>query len=408
MAPLFSIRTATMSKRYAAPLSDLPRGDPPSRADEVLAAARAGGTLTIDLAAIVANWRLLRQRAAPAACAAVVKANAYGCGLAEVGAALAAAGCDTFFVAVLAEAILLRRVCPAATIYVLNGLARGQTNLYLEHELRPVLGSTDEIAEWRAFATTAGARPAAIQVDTGMNRLGLPPQELATLVSGGATQLGFSLALLMSHFVTSDNAGHPLNARQIDEFRAARALVPAIPASLANSSGVFLGTAAHHDLVRPGYALYGGNPTPSRDNPMRDVVTLTVPIVQVRLIEEGATVGYDAQWTAGGQRRIATIPIGYADGYPRGASATHVKQASSTPAGEAVIAGRRCPFAGRVSMDLITIDVSDIPESAVRRGDPVTLIGEGLSIDEVGMRAGTIGYEILTRLGQRYERRYLR
>jgi alanine racemase len=390
-------------------LSDVSRGGPSPHPNDAPSTARASGTLTIDLGAIVANWRQLRDRVAPARCAAVVKADAYGCGLAEAGAALAAGGCDTFFVAVPAEGLTLRRACSAAAIYVLNGLASGQGSFYLAHALRPVLSSKDEIAEWRAVAAAAGmAAAAAIHVDTGMNRLGLPMREFASEVTGAGASLGFSLALLMSHFVTSDNPDHSLNARQIDDFRAARALVPGIRASLANSSGIFLGAAAYHDLVRPGYALYGGNPTPGRDNPMRGVITLTAPIAQLRFVEAGETVGYDAQWTSSGRRRIATIPLGYADGYPRGASATDAKLSTSTQVGEAIVAGRRCPLAGRVSMDLISVDVTDLPEGAVRRGDSVTLIGEGLPVDEVGTRAGTIGYEILTRLGRRYERQYLR
>jgi alanine racemase len=369
--------------------------------------AAASGVLTIDLGAIVANWRWLKERVAPAECAGVVKADAYGCGLAEVGAALARAGCATFFVAVPSEGLTLRRACPEAAIYILNGLAAGQSDLYREARLRPVLGSPDEIAEWRALTAGRAAEPAAIHVDTGMNRLGLSPGDFAALVGAqGRAAFDFPVALVMSHFVTSDDAENPLNARQMALFARMRALCPDVPASLANSSGVFLGPAAHHDLARPGYALYGGNPTPGRDNPMRAVVSLTVPVAQLRWIEAGETVGYDAQWRAPARRRIATVSAGYADGYPRGASATDAKSAGGLPAGEAIVAGRRCPFVGRVSMDLITIDVTDLPEDAVGRGDPATLIGEGLDIDEVGRRAGTIGYEVLTRLGRRFERRY--
>jgi alanine racemase len=376
---------------------------------EEAAARAASGTLTIDLSAIIANWRQLRDRIAPAACAAVVKADAYGTGLTETGSALAGVGCDTFFVAVPAEGIALRRACPRATIYILNGLAVGQGDLYLTHRLRPVLGSMLEIAEWRASCRDkADYEAAALHIDTGMNRLGLSLQEFAALMAPGKTGLGFPVELLMSHFVTSDNAAHPLNARQIRDFREARSLCPEIPASLANSSGIFLGGAAHHDLVRPGYALFGGNPTPGRENPMRNVVTLTVPITQLRFVEKGETVGYDAQWTAGEKRRIATLSAGYADGYPRGATATDAKLAAATPTGEALIAGRRCPFVGRVSMDLITVDVTAVPEDSLGRGDPAVLIGENLPIDEVGRRAETIGYEILTRLGRRYERKYRR
>ncbi|MBV9567291.1 MAG: alanine racemase, partial [Hyphomicrobiales bacterium] len=346
-----------------------------------VAPARASGVLEIDLSAIVANWRQLRNLVAPAACGAVVKADAYGTGLVEAGPVLAAAGCDTFFVAVPCEGITLRAKCPSATIYILNGLAAGQGELYLAHRLRPVLGSLAEIGEWKATVHADADRgPAALHIDTGMNRLGLSLPEFATLMSASPkSALGFPLALVMSHFVTADNADHPFNARQIREFGQARALCPEVPASLANSSGIFLTPDAHHDLARPGYALFGGNPTPRRENAMRNVVTLMVPIVQLRVIEKGETVGYDAQWTAPGRRRIATLSAGYADGYPRGATVTDARR-EGDPIAEAIIAKRRCPFIGRVSMDLITVDVTDVPEEAVRRGDSATLIGAGLSV----------------------------
>jgi alanine racemase len=378
--------------------------------DVLPSALRASGTLTIDSAALADNWRQLRDRVAPAACAAVVKANAYGTGLAEAGTALAGAGCETFFVAILAEGIALRRACPEPTIYVLNGLAVGQGELYLAHRLRPVLGSRDEVAEWQSIVRYAeGLGIAALQVDTGMNRLGLSMQDFAALAPAiKKDALGFPLMLVMSHFVTSDNPEHPLNTDQMRAFREVRALCPQIQASLANSSGIFLGTEAHHDLARPGYALFGGNPTPGRENPMRNVVTLTASILQLRTLERGDTVGYDAQWTAPGRRRIATLSTGYADGYPRAATVTDAKCEASEPVAEAIIAGKRCPFVGRVSMDLITVDVTALPQGAIKRGDLAILIGEPLPIDEVGKRAGTIGYEILTRLGRRYERIYLR
>jgi alanine racemase len=195
-----------------------------------------------------------------------------------------------------------------------------------------------------------------------------------------------------------------VTACQIEAFAALRRALPGVPASLANSSGIFV-PGTQHDLVRPGYALYGGNPTPDRPNPMRPVVRLEGRVIQLRAITASETVGYNGTWTAPGPRRIATISVGYADGYPRAASATDGK--AHAPAGEAIVAGIRCPFAGRVSMDLITLDVTAVPQGAVNRGDPVTLIGDEIDVDEVGRRAGTIGYEILTGLGNRYARTYI-
>ncbi len=364
-------------------------------------ALEAGGLLTVDLGAIAANWRSLRERANGAEAAAVVKADAYGTGIEHTVPALHRAGCRTFFVAHLSEAARARGVCPEAAIYVLNGFLPGTAGTYAGLALRPVLGSQGEIEEWAAFCRAEGTRrPAALHVDTGMNRLGLSlPEGLA--LAGDPRLTAFEPALLMSHFVGAEEPGNPVTARQIEAFAALRRALPEIRASLANSSGIFL-PGTQHDLVRPGYALYGGNPTPERPNPMRPVVRLEGRVIQLREIRAGETVGYNGTWAAQGPRRIATVSVGYADGYPRAASATDAKARAGSAAGEAIVAGIRCPFAGRVSMDLITLDVTAVPDGAVKRGDPVTLIGDGIDIDEVGRRAGTIGYEILTGLGRRY------
>ena len=364
----------------------------------------AGGLLHIDLDALVANWRTLRDRAGAAETAAVVKADAYGTGIEQAVPALARAGCRTFFVAHLSEAIRARATAPGSTIYVLNGFLPGTAPTYVQHDLRPVLGSQEEINEWAGFCRAQSkALPAALHVDTGMNRLGLSVSE--GLALGGDSRLDdFAPALLMSHFVASEEQGYPLTARQIGAFDAVRRSLPGIPASLANSSGIFLPDAPYHDLVRPGYALYGGNPTPDRANPMRPVARLEGRSIPLRWVEDGDTAGYGAVWTARGRRRLATVSVGYADGYPRGSSDGRI--AAGLPAGEAIVAGCRCPFAGRVSMDLIILDVTDVREGALTRGSSVLLVGEDLTIDEVGRRSGTIGYEILTSLGARYARVY--
>jgi alanine racemase len=238
-----------------------------------------------------------------------------------------------------------------------------------------------------------------------MNRLGLLVEEALALKDDARLE-SFEPALLMSHLVSAEEPENPINHRQIEAFDAVRRTLPAMRASLANSSGIFLPQKPHHDLVRPGYALYGGNPTPWASNPMRPIVRLEGRVIQIRTVEDGDQVGYNGQWTARGPRRLATISVGYADGYPRAASGTDAKAEAGYPAGEAIVAGRRCRFAGRVSMDLIIVDVTDVPEHQCHRGDPVTLIGDDLTLDEVGRRAGTIGYEILTSLGRRYARAY--
>ena len=362
------------------------------------AEAEAGGILTIDLAAIATNWRALAARAAPAHCAAVIKADGYGCGIEQVAGALTKAGCETFFVANLAEARSARAVASDAAIYVLNGLLPGTTPAFAEANLRPVLGSVAELEEWSAFRMASGWRgDAALHFDTGMNRLGFPFEEAAQIAGRVGSAKG--IALVMSHFACSEEE-HPLNAIQIERFRGVRTHFPGIAGSLSNSSGIFLGTAAHHDLVRPGVALYGANPTPGKPNPMQAVVALQARIVQLRDVEQGATVGYSATWTAQRPTRLAVVSVGYADGFLRAASASDKK-----PGAEAIVSGQRCPIAGRVSMDLIAIDVTDVP-GPPQRGEPVTLLGKDISVDDLAERAGTIGYEVLTGLGRRYRRIY--
>jgi alanine racemase len=258
-----------------------------------------------------------------------------------------------------------------------------------------VIGSSAEFDEWQAFRGSSGwDGAAALHIDTGMNRLGLSRDEAARLGNR------HGIALVMSHFACSEE-DHPLNAIQIGRFRELRKLFPGIAGSLANSSGIFLGSEAHHDLVRPGVALYGANPTPGKPNPMQPVVTLQGRIVQLRAVEQGATVGYSATWTAKRPTRLAIVSVGYADGFLRAASASDAR-----PGAEAIVAGQRCPLAGRVSMDLIAIDVTDVPEGKARRGDLVTLLGAEIGVDELAARAGTIGYEVLTSLGRRYRRLY--
>jgi alanine racemase len=365
----------------------------------------AGGILHIDLDALASNWRSLHAAAGGAETAAVVKANAYGIGIEQAVPALSKAGCETFFVAHIGEAVRARAAAPDATIYVLNGLLPGSSEAYFEHRLRPVLGSLEDIAEWAGFCRAQSQRrEAAIHVDTGMNRLGLSVSEGMAL-KDNPHLAEFLPALLMSHFVSAEENENPLNRRQIEAFRALRDTLPEIRASLSNSSGIFLHDKPHFDLVRPGYALYGGNPTPHTENPMRPVIGLEGRIVQLRWIEPHDTVGYNGRWVATDRRRVATLSVGYADGYPRAASARG-NSGESVLAGMAMIGGRPCPFAGNVSMDLIAVDVTDVPGGEIARGDRVTLIGGDLTIDEVGRRAGTIGYEILTNLGSRYARHY--
>ncbi|HEV2628883.1 MAG TPA: alanine racemase [Pseudolabrys sp.] len=364
-------------------------------------AAEAGGILTIDLAAIEANWRALGRRAMPSECAAVVKADGYGCGLEPVGRHLARAGCRTFFVADLYEARRLRAVVPDAAIYVLNGLLPNTTAGYAEANARPVIGSMVELAEWDAFCSGQDWRGgAALHIDTGMNRLGISADEAAALAPRIRAE-NHGITLVLSHLACADTPDNPANQKQIALFREVRLLYRGIPASLANSSGIFLGNGAHCDMVRPGAALYGVNPMPGKANPMRPVVELKAHVVQVRTIGKGDAVGYGGAWRSRHAARLAVVAVGYGDGYLRAASAT-----DEAPGADAIVAGKRCPLAGRISMDLMAIDISALPEKAVRRGDLVTLIGDEVDVDHLANRAGTIGYEVLTSLGRRYHRVY--
>ncbi|HET7680390.1 MAG TPA: alanine racemase [Xanthobacteraceae bacterium] len=382
-----------------------PRTSPAPVPSEPIAAgpseAEAGGLLTIDLAALQENWRRLGQQALPVECAAVVKADGYGCGIEQVGAALLKAGCKTFFVADLSEARRLRPAVQDAAIYVLDGALPGSGPAFAEVDARPVIGSLVELAEWDRFIAGSNWRGrAAIHVDTGMNRLGMSVDEVIALAPRLQRE-NHGFTLLMSHLACAETPEHPLNEKQIRLFREIRVQFRGLTASLANSSGIFLGDGALCDMVRPGVALYGVNPTPGKPNPMLPVVGLQARIIQVRLVAKGETVGYGGVWTAKRAARIAVIAAGYADGYPRAASS-----ANDTPGGEAIVAGKRCPIAGRISMDLMAIDVTDLAEGDARRGEYATLIGGDISVDDVARFGGTIGYEVLTRLGRRYHRVY--
>lgn len=370
----------------------------PDHLEESPAARRAGAILRIDLDALAENYRILAGQAAPGVdCAAVVKADAYGLGMDRVAPVLFAAGCRQFFVAHLDEGINLRALLPEAEIHVLGGLMPGLEHDFLAHRLSPTLNSLGEVETWAEEARRQGHELAAdLHVDTGMRRLGLPPDELDRLAGEPERLAGIAVSFLISHLACSEVQDHGLNARQLADFRQARDRLPPAPASFANSSGVFLGPDYHFDLLRPGVALYGANPTPDRDNPMRPVVRLQSRIWQVRDAQPGETVGYGATFEVGRPTRIATVALGYGDGYPRALSNQ----------GQVFVAGQAAPIIGRISMDSTTIDVSGLAEDQVRPGTLVDVIGPGNPLDAVASAADTVAYELLTRLGRRYHRAY--
>jgi alanine racemase len=352
--------------------------------------------LTVRLGAIRANYREFARRAGPAAAAGVVKADAYGLGLAPVVRALAGQGCDTFFVARLSEGAALRAVLPEARIFVLDGAQPDAIPALIVHRLVPVLNSLAEIALWSAAANARRTiLDAAIHIDTGMNRLGLPPEELSTLsAEAGARLKGIRLALLMSHLACADDPASRMNAQQLARFKTALAMLPPAPASLAASSGVMLGKDYVFDMVRPGIGVYGGNPQPGQPNPFVVAPQLTGRILQLRRVDKGEGVGYGASFRVERPTTLATVALGYADGLMRAIGNR----------GTGAIKGVRAPIAGRVSMDLITLDVSAIP--GLQTGAEVEFLGDTISLDELAANAGTSSYEILTSLGSRMQRHY--
>jgi alanine racemase len=355
--------------------------------------------LTVRLGSLAANYREVLRRAAPAAAAPVVKANAYGMGVGPVAHALRTAGADSFFVARLEEGIEARTLLPHARIFVFDGVAPGSVPALLAHRLTPVLNSLEEIAEWSARARADRVElDAAIHIDTGMNRSGLSHAELSQLASRIRESLvGINLVLVMSHLARADEPGGEMNWTQLARFRAALAVLPAAPASLAASAGIELGRDFHFDLVRPGLAIYGGNPIAVWRNPYRTVAVLSGRVLQIRHIDQGETVGYAATFTVTKPSTLAIVATGYADGLIR-ARGTR---------GHAAIAGVRVPFAGRMSMDLLALDASDVPDAALVRGAEVEFMGDIVTLEEVADAAGTITHEVLTSISPRARRIYV-
>ncbi|WP_323990150.1 alanine racemase [Nguyenibacter sp. L1] len=362
----------------------------------------AGGILTIDLDALAANYRSLRDRLAPGiVCAAAVKADAYGLGARKVVPVLHAAGCRTFFVAHLAEGVEIRPLLDAdSTIVVLNGAMPGTEADLHAHGLVPVLNSVEQVAAWRNLARVRGTSlPAVLQVDSGMSRFGLSEDDLRAMADRPDALAGITPLLVMSHLACADEPAHPANHAQRASFLRLRDLLPPVPASLAASSGLFMGDVWHFDMVRPGAALYGINPTPGWPNPMRPVVRLQARIVQTRMIGPGTAVGYGAAFIADRPSRIATLAVGYGDGFPR-AIGGH---------GTAILPARPeigLPIVGRMSMDCLAVDVTELDDTPLPPGTALDLIGPHCPIEAAALAAGTIGYELLTGLGARYHRIY--
>ena len=360
------------------------------------ASLATGGVLTVDLGAIRRNYRRLRAAAPSAEVAGVVKADGYGLGAPPVVQALLAEGCRKFFTAHLAEALALRDCVPAgAELIVLHGAPPGTETICAEHGLRPVLNSCAQVKAWSGLAQRSRTvLPAYLQLDTGMTRFGLSEGDLPWLNETPGVLAGVALSGVISHLACADTPDHPANAAQIAAFNRMRKALPPLPASLAASSGIFLGEAAQFDIVRPGAALYGINPVPGRPNPMEPVLRLDAVVMQLRDVAAGVAVGYGHTAFTTRPTRLATLAVGYADGFRRS------------------LAGRACawfgetalPLVGRVSMDSMVVDATGVD---LAPGALVELIGPHRDVDDLAAEAGTIGYEILTSLGQRFVRRYV-
>lgn len=319
-----------------------------------------------------------------------MKANAYGLGVERVATSLADAGCKTFFVAALAEALELRALLPSVTIYVFSGVDAQSAPILRSNAIHPVLNTLEQIQLWAATAPPCGA---AIHVDTGMNRLGLSAEEAATLQANPDLLRSCGAALLMTHLACADTPPHTLNAQQHSRFAALAKAFPQLKTSISNSAGA-LNTAKGNDIARPGIGLYGGNPRPAMDMALKPVITLTAPILQIRTITAGESVGYGASFTAQHPMQTATVGIGYADGMMRAMSGK----------GYAYVGGKACPVLGRISMDSLVIDVTDA--SGAQVGGEAELLGR-TTVNDMAHWAGTISYEILTGLGARIKRRYI-
>lgn len=368
----------------------------------------AGGRLTIDLDALVANYAKLKQLSGSAKCAAVVKADAYGLGTEPVVRALWAFGCDTFFVALPHEGVAIKREYPKAVVYVLNGINERSVASVAESGLVPVLASFEQIELWANYWKRHGSRrPCAIQIDTGMNRLGLSVEEALRFRTQNMQDHKVTPILMLSHLACADEPTHPLNALQLDRFQKVAETFDDVDSSFSNTAGIFNGPDYLFDMTRPGIGIYGGQCLIGEPNPMRPVITLEAYIQQIRFARAGETVSYGATQRLERDSKIATVSVGYADGYPRSSSGSGVALRAAEPTGAfGYIAGKKVPLLGRVTMDLCMFDVTDVSDQELSSGS-IELIGKNILLDDAARAAGTVSYELLTSLGNRYERRYI-
>lgn len=364
--------------------------------------------LTVDLPALSANWQDMARRSGSARTGAVVKADGYGLGIEDCGSTLYHTGARDFFVATLNEGVTLRPHAPEARIFVLSGIWPGQEELFIQNDLVPVLASEEQLSFWMSVIAQHGDHPCALHVDTGFNRLGLSHDDALYLANDVTRPASFKPVLILSHLACADTPSSAMNKAQLTAFQTITKAYDGVEASLSASAGIFLGAEYHFNLTRPGISLYGGEAVNDTPNPMRQVVKAEARIIQIRDAKIGQTVGYGASYTLKRPSKLAIASVGYADGYHRSLSGNGIQLREAIPTGGyGFVNGYKVPIVGRVTMDMTIFDVTDMPSNSVQAGDYIELFGKNIPVDDVARAAGTIGYEMLTGLGLRYERQYL-
>ena len=355
--------------------------------------------LEINIDSIIHNYQLINNKVGNTECAAVLKADAYGMGASVVAKALDKVGCSTFFVATIDEGIELR-ACFSKNenqIAVLSGLLEGSEDIFYSNKLTPVLNDTEQIKKWAIYNKQKKiSAPSIIHIDTGMNRLGLTINELYDIIKNPTELKELHVEWIMSHLACGDQPRDIMNEKQLSVFLNAKKEFPNVKASLANSAGVFLGQSYHLDMVRPGIALYGSGSGSIPSKPLKQVIKLYSRILQIRTLSTGASVGYGASYRVSEATRVATVGLGYADGYLR----------SLSNCSWVFFNGLRLPVIGRISMDYITIDITQIASEKIKTGDFIEIIGDKFTLDDLATVANTVPHELLTRLGTRHHRIY--
>jgi len=358
--------------------------------------------LSVNLGALKENYQTLAALAGSSQCAGVVKADAYGLGVEAVSRTLWQAGCRIFFVAILSEAVVLRSLLPDAEIYLLNGLIKGSAPECAHLNVRPVLASFEEIDEWSQFCRDKNVRlPAAVHVDTGINRLGIEYDDAVKFFPSASACQDFNLCMVMSHLVCGDEPANALNQQQVKKFDVLRKLAPDAVFSLANSAGIISAPDTHFDMVRPGIALYGSNPIEKTSTNIKPVATLKAAVLQVRDVAVGQSIGYGSTFVCQRPSKVAILGLGYADGFFRNLGGSNTQTRAHV-----YIDGHLAPVIGRVSMDMIGVDVTDLPDGSVARAVMAEIFGGNISLDGVAHASQTLSYEVLTRLGNRFDRIY--